>query len=217
MHSVKSSLKFQLDIDVSIDILSNMIINEALLNQSDYLSSTGDNNVNNLMNELFDYITRKRCELWFGDFVPTIMANALDVNIVIIEMDRTHIRFNKVGRNADNPSILLLVVLKLGEHNDGLIYLHSRKCHKPPMDGHICESFEFGNCAPNDIIYCSNELTHHRLSCSTNRMLQIIIVIAMLYQIRNVVQWTGKCFLDYRNMPQVRDYLQCLPKSKLFE
>ena len=187
-----------------------MIINKTLLNQSDYLSSTRDNNVNNLMNELFDYINRKRYKSWLGDLVPTVMANTLDVNINIIEMERTHLRFNKVGRNANNPSILPLVVLKRGEHYYGLIYLHSRKCHKPPMDGPICESFEFGNCAPT-------RLTHRRLSCSTNRMLQIIIVIAMLYQIRNVVQWTGKCFLDYWNMPQVRDHLQCLPKSKLFE
>ena len=85
------------------------------------------------------------------------MANAFDVNIIIIEMERTDIRFNKVGRNADNPSILPLVVLKREKHYDGLIYLHSRTCHKPPKEGPICESFEFGKCAPNDIIYCSNE------------------------------------------------------------
>ena len=60
MHSLKSSLKFQLDIEVSIDRLSNMTINETLLNRPDYLPSTRDDNVNNLMNELFDYINRKR-------------------------------------------------------------------------------------------------------------------------------------------------------------
>ena len=156
MHSVKSSLKSQLSIDVSIKKLSMLITKETMSNHIDYTPSIQENTVANLRKGLYDYIERKIYKSWYGDIVPTITANSFYINLIVIEKHEYGFRCYCVGKNASNPSCLPLLVFKCGEHYDGLVLSHDREYRCPGID-HVmrvtaCNDYNAAVCSLHDVI-----------------------------------------------------------------
>ena len=142
LHSVKSSLKSQWGIEVSIDILLRLIRDETIINRIDYIPVINGNNVCNLTKGLSDYTERKIYDSWYGDIVPTITANALDIKFIAIEKLESCFRCYSVGKNAHNATCLPLLLFKCGKHYDGLVSMHGRDyfClgNEHVMRGSVC-------------------------------------------------------------------------------
>ena len=126
LHSVKSSLKSQWGTEVSIDILLRLIRHETIINRIDYIPVINGNNVYNLTKGLSDYTERKIYDSWYGDIVPTITANALDIKLIVIEKLESCFRCYSVGKNAHNATCLPLLLFKCGKHYDALVSMHGR-------------------------------------------------------------------------------------------
>ena len=142
LHSVKSSLKSQWGIEVSIDILLRLIRHETIINRIDFIPVINGNNVYNLTKGLSDYTERKIYDSWYGDIVLTITANALDTKLIVIEKLENCFRCYSVGKNAHNATCLPLLLFKCGKHNDGLVSMHGRDyfClgNEHVMRGSVC-------------------------------------------------------------------------------
>ena len=164
MHSVKSSLKSQLSIDVSIKKLSMLITKETMSNHIDHTPSIQENTVANLRKGLYDYIERKIYKSWYGDIVPTITANSLYTNLIVIEKHEYGFRCYCVGKNASNPSCLPLLVFKCGEHYDGLVLSRDREYRCPGID-HV---MRVTACNDYNAVVCSlHDVTDHLNSIDT--------------------------------------------------
>ena len=155
MYSVKSSLKSQLCLDISIEDLSRLITCKSLSNRDYYLHCIYRNSVYNLMKELSDYIERKLYKSWFGDIVPTITANALNIGIIVIEKRNNGFECYNVGKNANNSNSIPLILLKNGEQYDGLTIIHNqiyeRHVIEYVMNGNACTTGQNTVFATDDV------------------------------------------------------------------
>ena len=77
------------------------------------------------MQGLYNYIEREMYDSTYGDMVPDVTANALDVNIIIVEKHGYDYICYCTGENADMSTQLPLLVFKSGKHYDGLIHVNS--------------------------------------------------------------------------------------------
>ena len=108
-----------------MDKLRVLIRNETVSNITEYLPAVDENSQNILMKGLYDYIERKMYDSTYGDMVPDVTANALDVNIIIVEKRGYGYICYCTGENADMSTQLPLLVFKSGKHYDGLIHVNS--------------------------------------------------------------------------------------------
>ena len=119
LHSIISSVKAQLneEQDIRIDHLLQLIISKVFANCKRY-SLTFDNNDESLLFEgLHQYVYNKHYDPDFGDLVPIIICEELDIDLIVIEDSNvTHVKPGE-PRPENTPVILH----KIRKHYNGII------------------------------------------------------------------------------------------------
>ena len=110
--------------------------------------------------ELSGYIERKLYKSCIGDIVPTITANALNIVIIVIEKRNNGFECYNVGKNANNSNSIPLILLKNGEHYDGLAIIHNQRYERHVieyvMNGNACTTGRNTVLATDDVSETSN-------------------------------------------------------------
>ena len=125
------------------------------------------------MKGLYDYIERKVYNSWFGDIVPTFTANALDIDIIVIEKRNNGFECYSVGKIANNPNSIPLLLLKIGQHYDGLANMRNQGYGRHVVEyvtsGNACTVDEQTGLATDDV-YDDISPTYRAPSCQLQQM-----------------------------------------------
>ena len=94
-------------------------------NVTDYILHIDNNSRLKLFTYLNRYINNKVYDTSFGDLVPLIVANAIKMNLIIIDKtnDECKCHIIPVVQNASPLRVNSVIIIKEGEHYNGLIYV----------------------------------------------------------------------------------------------
>ena len=94
-----------------------------------YTAFTEGKDIGEMMSAFDDYALHKKYDTYLGDTVPLSCANALGINIIVLNDSRKD-RLSKIIFTKKNSKVCVFVC-KRDDHYDGLI----------PME-HICDHYE---------------------------------------------------------------------------
>ena len=119
LHSIISSVKAQLNEEqgIRIDHLLQLIISNVFANYKRYSLNFDDNDESLLFEGLHQYVYNKHYDSDFGDLVPIIICEELDIDLIIIEDSNvTHVKPDE--HRPDNAPVILH---KIRKHYNGII------------------------------------------------------------------------------------------------
>ena len=141
LHSIISSMAFQIKTIITLSELIQAIISETISNSSEYDFINGPSS--NLWSGLTAYVDEKIYDTLFGDLVPHIIANAIYVNIIIVretesrEYTTLHVPCTRVLTESN------VVIYKKGKHYDGIqpdVSEHTKNdCHSLREDAAVAQ------------------------------------------------------------------------------
>lgn len=122
LHSVISSLKLQLmpTIELTIKSLLDIISREISTYPERYLVFIEGNDIHTLQNGFYQYAYFKHYDSDFGDLVPTIICNALNICLVLISRDVNEDCLTTQCINSDKGRTVIFLH-KNSEHYNALI------------------------------------------------------------------------------------------------
>ena len=114
-------------------------------NVTDYILCIDDNSQIKLFAYLNLYISNKVYDTTFGDLVPIIVANAIGMNLVIIDHanDEYKCHIVPVVKNASPSRANSVIIIKEGEHHNGLV--HVPTCRRTGSDNIVNVGSAFKN------------------------------------------------------------------------
>ena len=124
LYSLVTSVNDQLPSSYGTDIerIKVLMQDELQTNMKEYIPFTVCMSCDDLTNELYNYIKYKKFNTTFGDLAPSIIANALKVDILIIEENKTQKTTNITDVVCNGKSNSNRVLLhKQGMHYNGII------------------------------------------------------------------------------------------------
>ena len=148
LHSLVTSLRGQKSVhsdltfaNYDINTLLTKLKEEVLANKQEYLPYIEGQSNLNLFTAMLEYVYRKCYDSAFGDLVPSIMSNALEKNIIIVECETNTLTVTTVGKQKHCTNDFV-VLLKNGHHYDGLVLNQGNKLedvnvtaiNSPPYD-----------------------------------------------------------------------------------
>ena len=132
LHSVICSYNSQHGAKPSLEMghLITLIRYEVMDNVTDYIPHIDDNSRLKLFTYLNRYINNKVYDTSFGDLVPLIVANAIRMNLVIIDKtnDECKCHIIPVVQNVSPSRANSVIVIKEGEHHNGLLCVYMPWC-----------------------------------------------------------------------------------------
>ena len=118
MHSINIAFKHQLNLKCDLHKLKCGIFVETLINLDNYLAFLSQS-ASKLFSDLSRYIIHKNYNTAFGDLIPLILANFLNLNLIIIEQTDNGC-FRKITVNSSTPSLSAILVHKFKDHYNGI-------------------------------------------------------------------------------------------------
>ena len=88
-----------------------------------------------LLQGLNEYVNNKRYDTSFGDLIPIIIANALSVNLLIIENNGSQFKVKLIEcqhSKIDHPHVSMF--LKTGLHYDSIVPVDDQSAGSPSID-----------------------------------------------------------------------------------
>lgn len=129
LHSTVTSwnLTRHTDPPISINSLKNSILSEATSQQNMYKAFLDDQYQESFLCHLKEYLFNKRYNTWFGDCVPLITANALRVDVTILnerdELPSGMCRLDTLEYFNSSPSETPIIIHRRGNHFNGVVPL----------------------------------------------------------------------------------------------
>ena len=125
--------------------------NETVTNADIYVQFRLDCSRSTLLSEMKSYIYHKTYETSYCDCVPLVIANALGINIVIVNKIATGYETKVIiGRSNSHCDKTVLYLYKTGEHYDAIVP-RSGACHNEASCGKLLVESESNSC--NDSYY----------------------------------------------------------------
>lgn len=162
IHSVNTSWRNQIHHKPPMDndAIKALVFTETVSHADQYLPFTEDCSVASLMHGLHTYLLQRRYNQSFGDLVPCIMANAMNVHINIMnETSNGEIRKVDIApeqRTGRSPARNLLVH-RLKDHYNGIA------CSHPYTDKVTCDTSRLHD---SDSIDCSSKQLSQQKNCN---------------------------------------------------
>ena len=129
LYSIITSANSQLPATycTNIEKIKALMRNELQLNLENYMPFTVEMTGNDLIKELDNYIERKIFNSTIGDLAPKIIANALNVGLLIVEQNKINNTSNVTDISSnDNGNNKWVLVHKEGMHYNGIIGRHNK-------------------------------------------------------------------------------------------
>ena len=134
MHSVvttfNANMSDNISVKLDVDVLSAKLSNETMANSHEYINyiefinyddGTG---IPSLRHHVLEYVQHKNYNNLYGDIVPVIVANALKLNILIVEETGNTYKLHLVKPRHDIGSSILhrtLILHKNDAHYDAIV------------------------------------------------------------------------------------------------
>ena len=140
MHSIVTSMSSQMNSSDNIDLnyVKSAIMDEITNNSSRYVEAIDGRNLKSLIRGMRQYLLEKKYDTPFGDLVPYIIANALNMNLILIMAGDPQSTLLVKSLTDDDGCYESLVLYKDGAHYDGIVlqdtfdqlFLKSSSCGK---------------------------------------------------------------------------------------
>ena len=117
LHSVKSSLKYQLRRNIELEELKCVVFSESVNNMDKYLPSVG--NKLSYVKQLNSYLIHRQYSHAMGDIVPNILASGLNLRINILDVRENLVRETLI-KPFDESAIHEISIKLQNEHYDGI-------------------------------------------------------------------------------------------------
>ena len=131
LYSVIKACSTQLapNLHIEVESILDKMHSELATFPNVYTGFTEGKDIGEMMNAFDDYALHKKYDTYLGDTVPLLCANALGINIIVLNDSRKD-RLSKIIFTKKSSNVCVFVY-KRGDHYDGLI----------PME-HICDHYE---------------------------------------------------------------------------
>ena len=134
MHSVVTTFNANMSDNIGakldVDVLSAKLTNETMTNSHEYMNyiefinSDDGTGIPSLRHHVLEYVQHKNYNNLYGDIVPVIVANALMLNILIVEQTGNTYKLHLVKPRHDIGSSILhrtLILHKKNAHYDAIV------------------------------------------------------------------------------------------------
>lgn len=194
LHAIIRSLKCQHMIEIDLLHIKHVIMKEVNQNSSKYAVFIRQSNEVRLKVLMNNYIEFKQYNTQFGDIVPYITANALNIGLIIVNNLEGSDRAYSVIINPDTPCTKWVAITRSNDHYNALAVLTYK-----PYDEHVASSIptldSSNECIINDdnddgIVQNDNcdELTHTMRAIRAKHSSNLISAHININSIRNKLE-----------------------------
>ena len=162
LHSVKSSLKYQLRRNVDLEELKCVVFSESVNNVERYLPTVGNKLA--YIKQLNSYLIHKQYSHALGDVVPNILASGLNLRINILDVRGNLVRETLI-KPFDESAISEISIKLQNEHYDGIApkkdYISATPASAPLCNDVSLLSNDVAFCdvaPPSDVALLSNDV-----------------------------------------------------------
>ena len=106
---------------------------ETICNAQTYIPISKGVSFESLMRGMNAYVYHKQYDSLFGDTVPNIISNALEINIMIIYKTDNMFRVQEISPINQSSPRRYIMVYKVGKHYDGVTHLQNKESYCSEM------------------------------------------------------------------------------------
>ena len=142
LHSVRTSLKYQLKRDIDIEHLKSVVFTESINNVHKYAPAIGSKLT--YLNQLNSYLIKNQYNHAFGDIVPNVLASGLNLRINILDVRGNDLVRETLIQPFDSSAISEIYIKLQNEHYDGIAPV---QCYStaPPTHASQCNDVGHGD------------------------------------------------------------------------